>query len=82
MRSRLRDARHGWQRPSAVSKRFGVGCSREKKALIDFREALTRGRAAAATNHEIVRTAKGNGSLPLRELFTARATKERRTLNP
>src|SRR5260370_28256048 len=34
-----------------------------------------------AANHEIVRTAKGNGSPPLRELFTARAAKERRTLN-
>jgi uncharacterized membrane protein len=32
-------------------------------------------------NHEIVSAAEGNGSAPPRELFTARAPKERRTLN-
>jgi uncharacterized membrane protein len=43
---------------------------------------LTRGSVGWAPNHEIVRTAKGNGSPSRRELFTVRATKERRTLNP
>ena len=66
--------------PSAMQRTLGRLQLAREDSLVDFREALTHGRVGGAAQPRNRATARCNGSLPLRELFTACATKERRTL--
>src|SRR6266436_4600958 len=62
--------------PSAIQRTLGRLLLAGEDSLVDFLEALTHGRVGGAAQSRNRATARCNGSLPLREPFTACATKE------